>query len=208
MESANSGNSLRLLTDPPDGYSYIFRTTGGFLAVDTGNGGLVCVQQSASKLFDAANIGSYKAVVYMKNNTYTDFSDTVNHPNGVEVGTPQLGKGTVSISSGGYVTVTSDDGQTLANNSLLVPLADTPALYDGSNNKLQDPCNGMFTFQLTSNGQTQDVFVTFLDRAILLASYSYNPAAPAVQNQSKPYSYFYGVALKTSNTPAPPVVTN
>lgn len=200
MTAAPGANALRLLTDPPDGYSYIFRTTAGFLAVDTGNGGLVCVERTATKAFNAANAGTYNAVVYIKNNVAMDFSGG---GNGVETGTPTLGKGTVTITADGHVTVVSENNVTLANNSLLVPIEDSPAYYDNTAGTLQDPCHGMFTFQLTSGAVVQDVFVTFLDRAMLMSSYSADPGGVGSGTLSKPYSYFNGVALKTTVAAAP-----
>jgi hypothetical protein len=77
----------------------------------------------------------------------------------------------------------------------LQPLADASCLYDGTANALADPCNGMFTFRLTSNGLQQDVFVTFISAngksSILFSSFS----APTGQTGTSGYNYLYGIGL-------------
>jgi len=78
----------------------------------------------------------------------------------------------MTITAGGQVTVQDDLGNTLVPQIALVPIADTAYLY-GSGGELQDPCWGLFTFRITdaNAGTQQDVFVTFMDRAILFSSF-------------------------------------
>jgi hypothetical protein len=57
---------------------------------------------------------------------------------------------------------------------------------------LQDPCYGLFTFRVTTAGIQQDVFVTFMDKSMLFASFS----ASLALGQMGTYDYLYGVALK------------
>jgi hypothetical protein len=73
----------------------------------------------------------------------------------------------------------------------LTPVADRTNLY-GTTGELTDPCFGLFTFRITSANVQQDVFVTFLNRALLFSSFS----ATLPQGSANTYSYFYGVGLK------------
>jgi hypothetical protein len=70
-------------------------------------------------------------------------------------------------------------------------VADASYIYDGTANKLSDPCYGMFTFRTTANSQ-QDVFVSFQGKAVIFASFQ---TALPLTNYA-PYTYFYGVGLK------------
>jgi hypothetical protein len=57
--------------------------------------------------------------------------------------------------------------------------------------ELQDPCNGVFRFRITTPNVTQqDVCVAFMGQSMLLASFTENLA------QQGTYGYFYGVGLK------------
>ncbi|MBV9180228.1 MAG: hypothetical protein JO356_02865 [Acidobacteria bacterium] len=72
-----------------------------------------------------------------------------------------------------------------------MPVADVPYLY-ASQGELTDPCYGLFTFRISTGQSQQDVFVSFLNRAVLFSSF--RTALPL--NPSNTYDYLYGVALK------------
>jgi hypothetical protein len=161
----------------------VFGTQNGFFAVDTGNGTILGLPKASSKTFSAASAGTYTALFYEKVNAQTGQGN-------VESGTAVEGKATVTISASGAVTIADSQGNTLAGGTL-VPVADASYIYDGTQNKLSDPCYGMFTFRTTANSQ-QDVFVTFQGNAVVFASFQ--TALPIVNYA--PYTYFYGVGLK------------
>lgn len=70
-------------------------------------------------------------------------------------------------------------------------MADTSYLY-GSAGELQDPCYGVFTFRVTTASSQQDVFVTFMDRAMLFSSFKAN----LPWSSGGTYDYLYGVAVR------------
>jgi hypothetical protein len=74
----------------------------------------------------------------------------------------------------------------------LVAVADSSYLYDGTANKLSDPCNGLFTVRTATLSSQQDLFVSFQGNAVIFGSFQ--SALPG--QSSNPYTYFYGVALK------------
>jgi hypothetical protein len=73
----------------------------------------------------------------------------------------------------------------------LTPVADASYLY-GSSGQLSDPCYGLFTFRVTTSSSQEDVFVAFMDKAMLFSSFSAN--LPWASQGT--YNYFYGVGLK------------
>ena len=163
---------------------YIFGTANGIFAVDTPNGAILGLLQASSKNFDPTVAGTYKAIFYQKVNASSGLGN-------VETGTPGLGGALLRVSTTGVMTVTDEDGNTVMQGTL-TPVADTSYLY-GSGGELQDPCNGIFTFRITGANMQQDVFVTFMDRALLFSSFSANlPWTPGVGT----YNYMYGVGLK------------
>jgi hypothetical protein len=160
----------------------VFGTQNGFFAVDTGNGTILSLPKGG-KNFASSSAGTYTALFYEKVNAQTGQGN-------VESGTAVEGKATVTISAGGVVNIADSQGNTLAGGTL-VPVADASYIYDGTANKLSDPCYGMFTFRTTANSQ-QDVFVSFQGKAVIFASFQ---AALPLVNYA-PYTYFYGVGLK------------
>ena len=161
--------------------NYIFATPAGFLAVDTPNGAIVCVQGRSSSAFDAASMaGTYKAILYSKEGCST-MTGNVEHSTSQSVDT-----GTLVISSAGHITVRDAGGTTLVDDKVLTPLADRADIV--GTHKLEDPCAGTFSFTLTDGGGTRDVFLSFLNDAVLIASYTAH--AP------NDYDYFYGVGLR------------
>jgi hypothetical protein len=181
LQNDPSGTFLKLADNGGVGFDYIFGTLNGVFAVDTTNGAILGLQKAASKNFDPAMAGSYKAIYYQKTGANTGQGN-------VETGTASLGNATITISAAGGVTVQNTQGLTILQ-ATLTPVADTAYLYDGTANKLQDPCWGLFTFRVVNGASTQDVFVTFVNGAILFSSFTSN-------GLGNPYDYLYGTGLK------------
>jgi hypothetical protein len=182
-----SGTFFKMPDDNGNGtFDYVFGTGNGIFAVDTPQGAILGLKQAASKNFDPTFAGTYKAIYYEKTGATTGMGN-------VEVGTPGLGSATMTITTAGQVIVQGAQGNTLVPQTALVPIADSSYLY-GSGGQLQDPCWGLFTFRITdaNAGTQQDVFVTFMDRAILFSSFK--TSLPL--NQSNTYDYLYGAGLK------------
>ncbi|MGA9385373.1 MAG: hypothetical protein WBV63_10145 [Candidatus Sulfotelmatobacter sp.] len=187
MAAAVLDPSGTFLTIPDPGNSsipnYVFGTPNGIFAVDTPNGAILGLKKAASASFDASSAGTYNAIYYEKTNANAGSGNT-------ETGTPSQGSATITVTSGGQVTVSDASGNTMATGAL-VPVANVGYLYAGAG-ELNDPCNGLFTFQVSSNGAQQQVFVAFMGEAILFSSFSAN--LPWGSGGS--YNYFYGVGLK------------
>jgi hypothetical protein len=166
------------------GSDYVFGTQNGFFVVDTGNGAILGLPQAAAKSFLASNAGTYTAIFYEKTGAQTGQGN-------VETGMPSEGKATVRIAASGAMTITDSQNNTLASGTLAA-IADTPYLYDGTANQLTDPCNGMFTFRMSTGGVQQDVFVSFLGNAAVFSSFQ--TALPI--GGYAPYTYYYGVGVK------------
>lgn len=178
-----SGTFLTI-PDPGDaGYDYVFGTANGIFAVDTHNGAILGLKKAAAKDFVPSFAGSYTAIYYEKTGASTNNGD-------IETGTASLGNATVAVTSGGQVTISDAQGATMAQ-ATLTPVADVPYLF-GTSGELQDPCYGLFTFRVTTGNSQQDVFVTFMDKAMLFSSFSAN----LPWSSGGTYNYFYGVALK------------
>jgi hypothetical protein len=186
----------QLQTDPsgtffksPDGngssaYDYLFGTASGFFIVDTPNGSILGLQKAATKDFDPSVAGTYNAIYYQKTGANTGQGN-------VETGTPSLGKASIAITATGGVTITDAQGKILTQ-ATLTPVADASYLY-GSSSELQDPCYGLFTFRVTTASSQQDVFVTFVQNAVVFSSFGANlPWSPG----NSTYNYIYGVGLK------------
>ncbi len=165
------------------GSDYIFGTADGIFAVDTTNGAILGLKQAATKDFDPTVAGSYKAIFFQKTGANTGQGN-------VETGTASLNNATLVVTANGQVTVTDPHGVTMAQ-ATLTPVADASYLY-GSVGELASPCNGIFTFRVTTGSSQQDVFVSFLGQAMLFGSFT--AQLPWTGNST--YSYFYGVALK------------
>ncbi len=159
--------------------STIFATPSGVLAVDTPNGNILCLEQAASKNFDPANAGTYKALVYFKENAQTNM--------GVETGTVHVDRGTMVISSTGHLTVTNEQGTPIVDTDLL-PVADQAHLVGPG--KLSNNCNGLFTFRVDNGaGEFIDVFVTFVQGAMFFCSFQPHAADSL-------YDYLQGIGMK------------
>ena len=178
-----SGTFLKM-SDGVSAFDYVFGTPNGVFAVDTPNGAILGLKKAATKNFDPTFAGTYKAIYYQKTGAATGQGN-------VETGTASLGKANIVITAAGGVTMQDPQGNTLVQ-ATLTPVADTAYLYDGTQNTLQDPCFGLFTFRVNNGGIQQDVFVSFLDHSILFSSFS--TAVPTAPGDT--YDYLYGVGLK------------
>ena len=174
-----SGNFLTLTENGST--DYIFGTSTGVFVVDTPNGAILGFQKAASKNFDASFAGTYSAVYYQKTNASVGQNDQ-------ESGTPSLGHASIVVDASGTVTVTDAQSNVLLA-AALSPVADASYLY-GAQGELADPCYGLFTFRVMHGQAPQDVFVTFLNNAIMFGSFS-----PVSQSGSG-YEYLYGVGLR------------
>lgn len=181
LQNDPSGTFMKLADDGGPGFDYIFGTPNGVFAVDTLNGAILALQKAASKNFDPTMAGVYKSIYYQKTGANTGVGN-------VETGTASLGKATITINSTGGVVLQDAQGVTMLQ-ATLTPVADATYLYDGTVNKLQDPCWGLFTFRVVNGSQQQDVFVTFVNGAILFSSFTSN-------GPGQPYDYLYGTGLK------------
>ena len=182
--SEDSSGDFFTINEEDSSQDVVFGTQNGLWAVDTGNGAILGLPKASSKTFDPASAGTYKALVYEKTNATTGQGN-------VETGTPAQGVGSVTVSSTGLITITDSQNNTLATGTL-VAVADSSYLYDGTANKLSDPCNGLFTVRIATANSQQDLFVSFQGNAVIFGSF-----ASALPGQSSnPYTYFYGVGLK------------
>jgi hypothetical protein len=165
------------------GFAYVFGTADGIFAVDTPNGAILGLKKAMSKDFDPTVAGTYKAIYYQKTGASTGQGN-------VETGTASLDDATLVVTSDGLVTMTDTQGTQIAQ-ATLTPVADSSYLY-GSGGQLTDPCYGVFTFRVTTANAQQDVFVSFMGKAMLFSSFTAN----LPWNTVGTYNYFYGVALK------------
>ncbi len=176
-----SGTFLKI-PDNNGAFDYVFGTGNGIFAVDTPQGAVLGLKKTASKNFDPSFAGTYKAIYYQKTGATTGM-------NNVETGTPSLGYATLVITASGQVTVENSQGTVLVV-ATLQPVADTFYLYGSG--ELQDPCYGLFTFRVAASNFQQDIFVTFMDRAVLFSSFRAN----LPWGSGSPYDYLYGVGIK------------
>jgi len=178
----SSGTFLKI-SDQGGSYDYVFGTANGVFAVDTANGAILGLKKASSKDFDSSFAGTYKAIYYQKTGASTGMGN-------IESGNASLGNARLVVTGLGNVTVSDAQGNTIVQ-ALLTPVADATYLY-GSAGELQDPCYGVFTLRVTTPSSQQDVFVTFMDRAMLFSSFK----AKLPSSSSGTYDYLYGVALK------------
>lgn len=163
--------------------STVFGTQNGLWAVDNDNGTILGLPKASSKDFKTSSAGTYGAIYYEKSGAQMI--------NNVETGSGATGKATVTVNSGGIVTIADTQNNVMASGTL-IPVADVPYVYDGTQNMLSDPCYGLFVFRTVTSSLHQDVFVTFQGNAVIFSSFQ---TALPVQNNST-YTYFQGVGLK------------
>jgi hypothetical protein len=180
----SSGTFLNGTVPDGGGSVTLFGTASGFFIVDTGNGSILGLQKAASAAFNPSNAGTYTALVYQKTGVQ------MNGGSNVETGTASFEKATIAITSAGKLTMTSSTGATISSGTL-APVASVSYLY-GSAGELADPCWGMFTYRVTTPGSQTDLFVSFVNGAVVFSSFE----APLPWNGDLSiYNYFYGVGL-------------
>jgi len=178
-----SGTYLKI----PDGggvFDYIFGTASGFFMVDTPNGAIIGLKKAPTAALNAANAGTYKGMFYQKINASTGQGNFEN-------GTPSMNQTTVAVTASGGITITDTNGSTRMQGTL-IPVSSASYLYDGTSSELRDPCNGLFTFRVTTGNAQQDVFVTFVGNAVVFSAFE---ASTPWANGRSTYNYMYGVAL-------------
>ncbi|MBI4231700.1 hypothetical protein HY605_00590 [Candidatus Peregrinibacteria bacterium] len=176
-----------------DETSYMFATESGLLAIDTANGSIIAFEKQPTKDFNPDWAGTYKTILYDKT---VDFGDDEN------LIIPTIDKGDIVIDATGKLTV--PDGSEFN----LVPLEDydgdldlSPDFYDPIpvNGKLIDPCHGIFVVRNVdvdpSGTQTENVFVVFINGAMLFASFGTFDDFPEDGTEDT-YMYTQGVGLK------------
>jgi hypothetical protein len=172
---------------PPDGSgnNYIFGVPNGMFVDDNEDGSMIGLPKASAAVFNSAWANTYKLTYYQKTNAYGPDG------NSPEAGDVAWGVATVTLDSSGNLSMTDGQGNTMAS-GLLVPVANTPSLYDGTTgDELGDPCYGLFTLTNTGGGTQQQVFVAFTDGAVMLSRFS--TSTPF--NPGDDYNYFYGVGL-------------
>jgi hypothetical protein len=174
VEDAATG-ALKLTITDTNGTSdnYIFATTSGLLAVDTGNGSLICLKEAAASTFQTADAGTYRAFSYGKLGASTGMGNVESPAAGT------VDKVTITVGSDGSLLIRDGANATLASGTLQ-PFAGS-ALETG----IGFACPGLFHATIGA----QEVFVTFTGDAMLFSSFTFNSG-------SGTYDYFYGVGLK------------
>jgi len=198
LQQDGSGTFLRVPHHDGD-FDYVFGTANGIFAMDTSVGAILGFKKAAGENFDPSFAGTYKAFYYQKTGASTpvvnvetgESSQTEGRTSmfDFETGTPGLGNATVLISASGQVVIEDAQSKPLVQ-ATLVPVADAAYLYGKA--EFQDPCFGLFTFRTTTASFQQDIFVSFLDRAVLFSSFK----AGLPWRPGNTYDYFYGVGLK------------
>jgi hypothetical protein len=180
----SSGTFLNGTVPGGGGSVTLFGTANGFFIVDTGNGSILGLQKATSAAFDNSNAGTYTALVYQKTNVQ------MNNISDVESGAASFVKATITITAAGGLTMTGPTGATITSGTL-TPVASVGYLY-GSAGEIADPCWGMFTYRVTTASSQTDLFVSFVNGAVVFSSFE----APLPWNGNlSSYNYFYGVGL-------------
>ena len=186
------------LPEPPSssGKNYLFGAPNGMFLDDSEDGAMVGLPKAASKNYDSSWANTYTFTYYQKVNAYGPDG------NSPEAGDVSGGVGTLTLDSSGNLELKDGSGNTMAS-GLLIPVADTASLYDGTTTggpttvgELGDPCWGVFTFTATGNKQTQQVYVAFAAGTVLLSSFETAKSYTPGDN----YDYFYGVGTPQSTT--------
>jgi hypothetical protein len=186
VAEASGAREFLTATETHDGVTstdYIFKIATGF-AIDLANGNLVMLDQPASKDFDPAVAGSYRALAYVKRGARGTSGDQ-----------PEPGVASVSlvdliVDGAGHVSAVDADGVKLIDHDL-VPVGEAAHLTGAGR---LDParCKGLFTFRTAAGGASTDVFVIFTKDGLLFSSFT--PGASG--GGDAPYDYFYGAAVR------------
>ncbi len=173
-DAATGALKLTIIDSGISSDNYIFATSSGLLAVDTGNGSLICLQEASTSAMSASSAGTYRALSYGKNGANTGIGN---------VETPAQGSvslATITVGSDGTLLIRNAASATLASGTL-TPIAGS-AIATG----IGETCPGLFHATIG----TQEVFVTFTGSALLFSSFM------PVAGGGGSYDYFYGVGLK------------
>jgi hypothetical protein len=160
----------------------IFGTATGSFVVDTPQGAIFGFKAAASSAFDPTKAGSYTAIVYGRDATFT----LVQNAPGIESGTPSIDMANVVIGASGSIRITQ--GSTVIVDTTLSPFAGSA--YQGPG-KVVDPCPGLFYFTDHNNSP---VFVSFFDQAFSFAQFTPQQAPQGVTPAT--YHYAYGVGVR------------
>lgn len=177
-------------------YSYAFGTSSGMLLVDNPNGAIIAFRQTATQNFNPFQAGTYKGLIYHK-------TGVTPMGGGDSGGTLSIYKSTITVAVNAAngdgdgnpdnldLTVENDDAMsTTLSTTTLDAVADQ--VYLQGMNKLTDPMNGVFTKRTINSTVTEDVFVTFVGKAMLILYFK--DTDNTTDNNS--YDYFYGMALQ------------
>ena len=190
-------------------------------------GTLVGVPQNTTAAFQSTVggnpiIGTYTVMFLRRQVTGTDQYGE-NGPTGTATGTPptcagpgwkclnqvrgvSMGIDTLVVLANGNATLTDVSNSSAPWHGILAPVSGNAALYGtGSDGKLTNPCNGLYTFNFTSgSGATQTistVFLTFVPGttpAVVFSNLSVAPGATPGPSSTS-YQYRYGIGFKTGN---------
>lgn len=177
-----SGYFVTLMDPNGDPPATLFATPSGISAIDNPNGNMIIFEQPATAGFDQNWAGDYTALLYDKSDagrggTASDGGTLA------EEGTPSIDSYAIHLSSSGEVTLQDASGS----NMLTGTLAPSSDVLVGAG-MFTTPCNGLFTFSFLDQGQSRDVFMAFVDRVLLIASFR--------PNGDGSYGYFYGAGLR------------
>jgi hypothetical protein len=161
----------------------IFGTATGSFIVDTPQGSVIGFKASASSAFDPTKAGTYTAIVYGRDATFT----LVQNAPGIESGTTSIEMASVVIGASGSIRITQ--GSTVVVDTTLSPFAGSA--YQGPG-KVVDPCPGLFYF---TDQHNSPVFVSFFDQAFSFAQFTPNQAPQ--QGTPATYHYAYGIGVRS-----------
>ena len=176
--------------------SYAFGTTSGMLLTDNPNGAIIAFRQPESKDFDPAFAGTYAGLLYHK-------TGVMPAGGGDTGGTLSIYRSTLTVavnSANGDgdgdadnldLTIVNDDASTTT-----LALTTLDAVADQSHlvgmDKLGDSLHGVFTARIVDSTVTEDIFVTFVGRAMLVLYF--RDSDNTTDNNG--YDYYYGMALR------------
>jgi hypothetical protein len=204
----SSGTEMNIHDDPSgtflvvpeaDGqFSYVFGTPSGMMAIDNPNGNMIAFPQPLPGDPDTT-AGEYASLIYNRKNVPVNTGPTPGDGGAQDGGDgdagyasaspsiaqppPSIDKVKISVDQFGFVTVTDETGAVVDRGRLSVDLRQLPGT-----GQFQDPCSGLFLLDQGARGNGQLVFLAFVDRAVLIASF--------FDRGDGHYDYFYGAGLK------------
>jgi hypothetical protein len=160
-------------------FSYAFRSTTGFSALDRPGRSVLSFRRPATKDFSPSWAGTYTASIYRK----AGCAGTL--PEG---GTASLEDWTIVVDGSGSATFVNGSGAAMVSVTL-TPLADS-GLTGFLPGQIPDACHGIFTCVLPGAAGYQRVTMAFMDQAVLFGSFSFDTSA------GLSYDYLYGMGLR------------